>query len=72
MLTVSRCEFSVFAGVPLHFSARAMPGMEFAGWKGKEGEGQELVVAPLRNLRITAMFRPVGVSRHGGLQQGLE
>ncbi|QQS71939.1 MAG: CotH kinase family protein [Flavobacteriales bacterium] len=72
MLTVSQCEFSVFAGVPLHFSAMAMPGMEFAGWKGKEGEGQELVVAPLRNLRITAMFRPVGVSRHGGLQQGLE
>ncbi len=68
----SQRELTVFSGVPLHFRATAMPGMEFAGWKGAEGEGQELVVAPQRNLRITALFRPVGVSRHGGLQQGLE
>lgn len=72
VLPGSQREFTAFSGVPLHFRAMAIPGMEFAGWKGAEGEGQELVVAPERNLRITAMFRPVGVSRHGGLQQGLE
>lgn len=72
MLTGTQRELTAFSGVPLHFLATAMPGMEFAGWKGAEGEGQQLVVLPQRNLRITAMFRPVGLSRHGGLQQGLE
>lgn len=65
-------EIKVFTGVPLHLEALAAPGMEFTGWKGAAGEGAKLVVSPRSNLRVTAVFAPVAVSRQGGLEQRME
>ena len=61
-LTDDRRDMKVFGDVPLHFRAFPAEGMEFAGWKGEKGEGGSLTLMPLHNMRITAMFRPVGVS----------
>jgi hypothetical protein len=71
-LTDSNREVASFSGVAMHFQAVPGPGMEFAGWKGAEGTGNLLTVAPLRNMRITAMFRPVGTSSQGRLKQRME
>lgn len=71
-LTDTGREMRAFAEVPLHLRARAGAGMEFAGWKGAEGEGDRLVASPRRNMHITAVFRPVAVSGQGGFQQGAE
>ncbi len=71
-LTGTGYAVKAFTGVTLHLRAVPGPGMEFAGWKGAEGNGDRLVVAPVRNMRITALFRPVAVSRQGGLKQRLE
>lgn len=71
--TGSTRTMQAFAQVALHFKAMPSPGMEFAGWKGAEGDGDRLAVIPRSNMRITAVFRPVAVSRHGGgLQQRSE
>ncbi len=70
--TSTENEMNVFSGVPMHLRAVPAPGMEFAGWKGAEGNADRLAISMLRNKRITALFRPVGVSSKGGLQQRLE
>jgi len=57
----------VFADVPLHLKAIAATGMEFAGWKGLEEEGDQAACSPRRNMRVTALFRPAGLSRQGRL-----
>ncbi len=65
-------EIKGFSSVPLHLQAVASAGMEFVGWKGVESSGGRLVLAPMRDMRLTAVFRPVALSRQGGLQQRME
>lgn len=72
MLAGPRCLMRVFNGVPLELQAIPAPGMEFAGWRGAEGNGDRVSVGALRDTRVTAIFRPVGLSRQGRLQQGPE
>lgn len=66
-VTSSARTMQVFADVPLHLQAIPATGMEFAGWKGLEAEGERAVCSPRRNMRVTALFRPAGLSRQGGL-----
>ncbi|MCC6839547.1 MAG: CotH kinase family protein [Flavobacteriales bacterium] len=66
-LTGDRRTMEAFAGVPLHVQAVAGEGMEFEGWEGAPGGLPQLVLAPDGNLRLTAVFRPLGLSRQGGL-----
>lgn len=66
-LTGTERELRVFEGVPLHLQATAGTGMEFAGWKGAPLESDQAALTPRRNMRITAVFRPSGLSRKGGL-----
>ena len=70
--TDEKREMECFAGIGLHLKAVPSAGMEFAGWKGADGSNDRLQVSPLRNMRITALFRPVGVSNQGGLKQRME
>lgn len=66
-LTAAKRGVQAFADVPLHFRAGAGEGMEFVGWKGTDQEGDGITVRPRRDMRITAVFRPVALSRQGGL-----
>lgn len=66
-LTGTERGLKVFEGVPVHLRAMAATGMEFAGWKGAPLEGDQTTLVPRRNMRITAVFRPAGISRKGGL-----
>ncbi len=66
-LTGTERGLKVFEGVPVHLRAMAANGMEFAGWKGAPLEGDQTTLVPRRNMRITAVFRPAGISRKGGL-----
>lgn len=49
-----------FAGLPL--SVRAVPaaGWEFAGWKGLDEGGPDVVIDPGATRRLQAVFRPIG------------
>lgn len=57
----------LFEGVPIQLRAMAATGMEFAGWKGAPMEGDQTTLNPRRNMRITAVFRPAGISGKSGL-----
>lgn len=65
-------KLKVFGQVPLRFRAVAKEGMEFAGWKGNTGEPEELLLSPNGDRRLTALFRPAGLSSQGGLHQRLK
>lgn len=66
-------KLKVFGQVPLRFRAVAKEGMEFTGWKGSTGEPEELLLSPNGDRRLTALFRPAGLSSgQGGLHQRLE
>lgn len=66
-LTDDRKSVSVFSDVPIGLVAIPSVGMEFAGWRGADGEGAALFVAASKGRRIVATFRPIAVSRQGGL-----
>lgn len=66
-LTGDERSLRVFEDVPLQLTATAGPGMEFAGWRGAEGNEGQAVLAPQGNRRVIAEFRPAGLSRQGGL-----
>ena len=67
LLTGTERRLTAFEGVPLQLQATAGAGMEFAGWKGLSEESEIATVIPRKNMRITAVFRPAGMSRKGGL-----
>jgi hypothetical protein len=71
-LTDDERTMRLFADVPLRLTAVAAPGMEFAGWKGGDGDGSALTVVTARNKSVRAMFRPIGLSSQRGLKQGSE
>lgn len=71
-LTDDERTMSLFADVPLRLTVTAAPGMEFAGWKGGDGNGTTLSVVTSRNKSVKAMFRPIGLSSQRGLKQGGE
>jgi len=70
-LTDDERTMSLFENVPLRLTVIAAPGMEFAGWKGADGDGTTLLVATSKNRSVKAMFRPIGLSQRG-LKQGSE
>jgi hypothetical protein len=71
-LATDRAVMRAFAGTPLTLTAVPVPGMEFAGWKGANDGDPVLRVDPANAKHVTARFRPVGLSRQHGLQQGGE
>jgi hypothetical protein len=71
-LTDAERAMSLFANVPLRLTVIAAPGMEFAGWKGADGNGTTLTLATSRNRSVKAMFRPIGLSSQRRLKQGGE
>ncbi|MEO8733387.1 MAG: CotH kinase family protein [Flavobacteriales bacterium] len=71
-LTDDERMMSLFANVPLRLTVIASPGMEFAGWKGADGDGNTLTVVTSRNKAVKAMFRPIGLSSQRRLKQGGE
>ncbi len=46
-----------FEGVPLHFTAKAFPGFEFAGWKETPSADASVTIIPVAGTRNTAQFR---------------
>lgn len=71
-LTDDKATVRGFAGLPMRLTAEPAGGMEFVGWEGLSENAPTVLVDPALVKQVRAVFRPVGLSREGGLKQGGE
>ena len=72
VLTDVRAKVAALASIGLHLEARAAEGMEFVGWGGPDAAEPLITIDPARTGTVSALFRPVAVSRRDGLQKAGE